>query len=291
MKRVIDIYSNLNWGIIFLATILMFTMQSSLALPSSNKDNNAKRGNAILSPLTDKNNTVKSKNIDSSHPYVGFQAGYISEMMKPIYSLKAFRRGYGSSCHQKNPMLYGLFFGKDLNNSVSVELGYETQHKKNRIAELSENDTVPGLVGYPLRAGDHIVIGTTDRTEYWNADLKIKFKEYDIKGYKNSLVLWGKIGVSYAQIRAVQDIIADETGFFTPAERVRHTRSFKNKKLIPTAQVGLDYSLSKNFSLRTFCGLKNLRLLKAKPKENPTGNSEIKLRDGIQASLALIYKL
>jgi len=268
MKRIFYNLFKFNWEIILLIFLFLLLIQN--AIDAQDKNNNSKEINKIEAA-------------HRSRPYIGIEAGFISEMLNPLYSFDAFRKGYGVGLHQKNPMLYGLFLGKNLNDFISLEIGYETQHKNERVIELGAGDTLPGRIIIP--ANNSIIIKTIDRTEYWNAGLKFKIKDYE----NNKLILWGKAGMSYAQIRASQEILADEHGILPPQDRRDLTRTFKSKKLIPSAQLGFDYSLSKNLAMRIFCGFKNLKLLKAKPKERPTGESEIKLKDSIQLSLGLTY--
>lgn len=219
---------------------------------------------------------------NNSSLYAGIEGSLLSPIITGTYS---FVEGYGKNAYFNDPLMYGVFVGSRITNRVGVEFGYETQHAQKRLSRIISGDPLPGGV----YIGGSIVSMTTEaRTEHWRALLTFNLSEPDSKSKLN---LWTQAGLSYSQLRASQDVL-----FFTEDDRPyvvnndTFKRTFKRKRILPVAKVGMDYNFTEKFAVRSSVGWSNLRLLKAKSIEQPNAQTEIRLKDEYNIALGIVYR-
>jgi len=203
--------------------------------------------------------------------YIGMDVGIISQMIKSNHI--SFVSGYGDNAYAKNPLMYGIFAGHKFNDWLGVEVEYEAQNKKSRTAEVT---FMPGLMTLPP-PNSPITLATEVRTEHVLLLLHGTVYRFHKKPNAN---IWTQLGISYSQIRANQ---VDLSELMVPI-------SFKQKKVIPVVKLGINYDWTNRVGFRLYAGWRHLSMLKPKSNENPTGNSQIKLKDGVNCAIGIYFK-
>lgn len=210
-------------------------------------------------------------------PYVGVGAQVLKLELDKAYGKPLFRGTVPGTT---------AFAGVRVGDFMGIELGYN-YFSRRKEARLDANDIFPGT-------GQTVVQFTAASFIRYKTQTLIKDFNLGITGYLplesiacafNKTEMFATLGLSRTSVRMRLQEIEDPLG---PIANAR-IDTFKQKRTIPIARVGLQQNITENINVSLFSEWKRLNSFKMKSPTNPNNNVELRLKNSLSYGLRVGY--
>lgn len=188
------------------------------------------------------------------------------DVLKTTYATK---EGYGSNVFAKNPTAFNAFVGYRLPRNFFVEAGYEWTGNRGK----TTNTTVENLPGYVGPSNAILISNVTSNIKITSPYFGVGIS-CPISSLKNTKVA-GLIGMSATKLSAS----------LNPGTE----RNFVKRKINPMLKASIEHNFTNLLGLRFTATWRQLNSFKLKSKESPNSFAEVRMKDGYNFGIGIVY--